>query len=96
MSKPTAAERAHLAKVAQLPCCVCGYWPVEVHHLTGAGMALRASHYDTIPLCAQHHRTGGYGVAIHAGQKTWEAKFGLQRDLLERVRQELRITSIAE
>lgn len=29
-----------------------------------------------------HHRTGGYGVAIHAGQKTWEKRYGTQRDLL--------------
>lgn len=90
MSKPSAAERAHMAKVAQLPCCVCGAWPVEIHHLTGAGMALRASHYDTIPLCPMHHRTGGFGVAIHAGQKTWERRFGFQYDLLERVRAQLR------
>jgi hypothetical protein len=94
MSKPNAAERAHMAQVASLPCCVCGYWLVEVHHLTGAGMALRASHYDTIPLCAQHHRTGGYGVAIHAGQRTWEKNFGMQRDLLERVQSELGVTLI--
>lgn len=85
--KPNAAERAHLGKVAALPCRVCGYWPVEVYHLTGAGMALRASHFDAIPLCAMHHRTGGYGVAIHAGQKTWKAKFGKQHDLLDEVRQ---------
>lgn len=50
-------------------------------------MALRASHFDAIPLCAMHHRTGGYGVAIHAGQKTWKAKFGKQHDLLDEVRQ---------
>jgi hypothetical protein len=56
------------------------YWPVETRHLTGAAMALKASNYDTLPLCAMHHRTGGFGVAIHAGQKTWEKKFGYQRD----------------
>jgi hypothetical protein len=65
-----------------MPCCVCGTWPVEVHHITGAGMALRASHFDTIPLCPTHHRLGSYGVAVHAGQKEWERQFGAQRELL--------------
>jgi hypothetical protein len=61
--------------------------------LTGAGMALKASNYDTIPLCASHHRTGGFGVAIHAGQKTWEKKFGYQRDLLNSVLNGMRATT---
>jgi hypothetical protein len=48
-------------------------------------MALKASNYDAIPLCAQHHQTGGFCAAIHDGQKTWEKKCGYQRDFLERL-----------
>jgi len=33
----------------------------------------------------------GFGVAIHAGQKTWERTYGSQRDLLETVRAQLQM-----
>jgi hypothetical protein len=35
-----------------------------------------------IPLCHAHHRTGGHGVAVHAGRRTWEDKFGTEDELL--------------
>jgi len=88
----TKQERIHLDRVARLGCIVCrdlGYddSPAEIHHPRAlAGMGQRASHYDAIGLCPAHHRTGGYGVAIHAGQKAWEAKFGTELELLEKVR----------
>lgn len=85
--KPTKSEREHMDRVAQLPCMVCGTHPVELHHpRRGMGMAMRASNLDVIPLCAAHHRTGGFGVALHAGQKTWESIFGTESELLERLR----------
>lgn len=86
------AEREHLSKLVSLGCIVCrnlGYRdsPAEVHHIrAGNGVGQRSSHFDTLPLCPGHHRTGGHGTAIHAGQKTWEAKFGSERKLLEQVR----------
>lgn len=77
-----AAEREHLAKVAALGCIICRM-PAEIHHLRkGMGIGQRNSHFNVIPLCPNHHRTGGHGVAIHAGQKTWEANFGTESDLL--------------
>lgn len=88
----TAAERRHLDRVAALGCIVCinlGHAdsPAEIHHpRAGQGMGQRASHFDAIPLCPLHHRTGGHGVAIHAGQKTWEKKYGTERALLEQVK----------
>jgi hypothetical protein len=30
-----------------------------------------------------HHTNGGYGVALHAGQKAFEAKYGTESELLE-------------
>lgn len=88
-----AAERLHLSRVASLGCIVCritGYefTPAEIHHpRTGMGMSQRASHFDAIPLCHIHHRTGGHGLAIHSGQKTWEAKFGTELELLAQVKE---------
>lgn len=87
-----AAERRHLGLVAGLGCIVClnnGFpeTSAEIHHpRAGQGMGQRASHFDAIPLCHTHHRTGGHGVAIHAGQKTWEEKYGTERELLEQVK----------
>jgi len=79
-------EKQHLAKVAELGCIICKS-PAEIHHpRKGAGMGQKSSHFDAIPLCHVHHRTGGHGIALHAGQKTFEANFGTEMELLERVK----------
>lgn len=84
--KATAAERAHLDAVAQLPCLICGAWPVELHHLrTGQGMGQRASHFEVLPLCPYHHRYGGFGVAIHGGTQEFQRNYGSETELLARV-----------
>ena len=88
----TSAERRHLSKVAALGCIVCrrqgyGESPAEIHHPRSlAGMGQKAPHSHAIPLCPPHHRTGGHGVAIHAGQRTWESIYGTELELLEEVR----------
>ena len=67
----TKAEKARLDAVAQLPCAVCGCYGVHVHHIrTGIGMGRRASNFQTIPLCPEHHQgnTGIHGM----GRKAWE------------------------
>lgn len=57
---PTAAEKAHMAYVASLPCLVCGA-PSTCHHVTGyadrMGRVSR-SHWRVVPLCneAPHHQ----------------------------------------
>jgi hypothetical protein len=82
----TKAEKQHLSKVAELGCLIC-HMPAEIHHLrAGMGLGQRNSHYNIIPLCHSHHRTGGYGVAIHAGQKAFEAQFGTEMELLEKLK----------
>jgi len=87
----TKEERNHLQRVADLGCIVCRqqfdvFSPAEVHHLrAGCGTGQRVSHYRTIPLCPPHHRTGGYGVAIHAGQKMWEEIYCTEESLLTQV-----------
>jgi hypothetical protein len=93
-------ESDHLSKVASLGCIACynlGFLdsPAEIHHIrAGQGMSQRASHFETIPLCPTHHRTGGYGVAIHAGQKTWEAIHGTEISLLEQVHEFIGFTML--
>ncbi len=84
----TAAEKHHLETVAGMGCIVCSRAgnpgvPAEIHHIrAGQGTGQRASDYLVIPLCHDHHRTGGPGVAIHAGQRQWEALYGSELDLL--------------
>ena len=85
----TKAEQRHLSAVAELGCIACrrmGYMdtPAGIHHIrAGMGMSQRNDNYHVLPLCGIHHQTGGHGVAIHAGQFTWEAKFGTELELLE-------------
>lgn len=101
MSKSkTKAEKQHLDRVAALGCIVCrnlelGETPAEIHHCsTGTGLSVRADNYHCIPLCHIHHRTGGNGMAIHAGRKSWEANFGTELELLAKVHEELGLVAI--
>lgn len=79
----TKAERTHLNKVAELGCIICRM-PAEIHHLrTGVGLGQRSG--KVIPLCPSHHRTGGHGVAYHAGKRLFEANFGTELELFNKV-----------
>jgi hypothetical protein len=79
-----------MSKVATLGCLICSNPQVELHHITTQkGMGRKNDNYSVIPLCHAHHRTGGYGIALHAGTKTWEANFGSQADLLAQVLREV-------
>lgn len=84
----TKDEKNHYDKLAQLGCVVCkregwGFSMAEIHHMRSKAGAGRKNHWSlSIPLCPNHHRTGGFGIAIHAGQKTFEAKFGTEAELL--------------
>ena len=83
------SEKEHLSKLADLGCIVCflnGYegTRAEIHHIRkGQGMGQRSKHEKAIPLCHAHHRTGGYGIALHAGQAAFEKKYGSEEYLLE-------------
>lgn len=75
----TADEKRYMSRVAELGCIVClrmGYQgtPAELHHpRRGTGMGQRASHYDVIPLCPEHHRgkTGLHGLGTKGFPKHW-------------------------
>lgn len=91
MSDATAAEERYMGRVAGL-CCVLCRWhlrihdsPALVHHVrTGTGK-MRASHYDTIPLCPRHHDF--YPLSLHVlGVKRFVSIYGISEiDLLRAV-----------
>ena len=91
MIKPTKAQLRHWERVRALGCMICQR-PPEIHHITGAGMAKRASHWDVIPLCFDHHSAQtplGFGQAVHKGTRTFEANYGTQLEMLNKVRERL-------
>jgi hypothetical protein len=75
MSKLTAKDKKYFAKVTELGCCICRQ-PPQIHHCTGAGMGLRSSNRDVMPLCHYHH-VGAEGIHT-IGVRTWEKKYGTQ------------------
>ena len=83
LKQPRQKDRDHLARVAALPCVICGYWPVHVHHCICDRYSQRkASDYETIPLCHEHHM-GAAG--IHSGKASWVEKYGPDHGYLPRV-----------
>ena len=73
-------EKKHLSKVAEIGCILCFRLgtpgtPAEIHHpRKGTGMGQRASHYDAIPLCPEHHRgdIGIHGMGVKAFIKHYQ------------------------
>jgi len=79
----TEAAKRHMENVARLPCVICGWFPVEVHHcISGRFGSRKASDFDTIPLCLLCHR-GPEG--IHSNKAAFEAAHGPDTDYLPRV-----------
>ncbi len=79
---PTKAEKAHMARVAEMPCIVCGDEPVSVHHaLTGSGG--RRNHMLVLPLCYRHHQ-GKDGIHT-VGRPIWQLAYGTETELLAKV-----------
>ena len=85
---PTKAEREHLNKVASLGCLVCQR-PANVHHIRpiGLGMGMRSGHYQTIPLCREHHQ-GQF--SIHNCKQEFESMYGTEQELLHRTLKEIK------
>jgi hypothetical protein len=56
--RPGLDDRRYLDFIRRQPCCApacVARPPSHAHHITGAGMALKADDKDTMPLCARHH-----------------------------------------
>lgn len=63
MPKPTADDRRHMAKVAELPCVACGRYGVHIHHVTSNGyQRLTKRHDRVVPLCPECHQHGPQAV----------------------------------
>lgn len=75
----TREEKQYLDALADLGCAVCRRMgcpgtPAEIHHpREGVGGARRASHWQAIPLCPEHHRgrTGVHGLGTKGFPKRW-------------------------
>jgi hypothetical protein len=80
------AAREHMGLVAQLACVCCNRYAVVVHHvIMGRFARRRASDFDTIPLCSDHHDPGIPG-SLHHSPAAWRTRFGLDTDHLEPTR----------
>jgi len=46
------------AFIRKKPCVICGARKAEVHHeqITGRGIGIKCSDYETVPLCKECHR----------------------------------------
>ena len=83
--------KRYMREVAEMGCIVCkrmGYpgTPAELHHpRAGTGAGRRASDWDVIPLCPEHHRgkTGIHGLGTKGFPKHWGFD---EQDLLSEVR----------
>jgi len=68
---PTAEERRHWDRVAELGCVVCRQ-PAEIHHVTGQATRmgrLPRRHDRVVGLCPRHHRLtapGGHLESVEA------------------------------
>jgi len=59
----SAFGRAHLARVHELPCGVCGASPVEAHHvLEGRTPGRKSPDALAIPVCVSCHRDEHNGI----------------------------------
>ena len=84
----TKGEREHMSKVASLGCLVCQR-PANVHHIRpiGLGIGMRSGHYQTIPLCYDHHQ-GQF--SIHNCKEQFEAMYGTEEELLHRTLKDIK------
>ena len=90
--RPNLAERKWMKAIANYGCIACELdgllSPAEVHHIRKhTGMGLRPSHFDILPLCASHHRTGK--ISVHLGKKAFIEKYGTEQQLQKLVRERI-------
>lgn len=91
---PTVAEREWMDAIVAYGCVACridgnGFRPAAVHHILRAGV--RMGHLFTLPLCDPgHHQNGGqHYPSRHPWKARFEAKYGTEAELLERLRNEI-------
>lgn len=105
---PTKREAQRIQAMMKLGCVACAvlgipYANVECHHLLDGGV--RMGHWFTLPLCAGHHQ-GRFTtlqrkllereqrVGISDGRKRFNAVYGTERALWERVQDRLKLPKV--
>ena len=78
---------AQIAALGCIPCKRMGYYwaPAEIHHVRKLRTSKKRKNAPRIPMCYWHHRGGGYGVALHAGEKEFEKNYGTVDSMLDEV-----------
>lgn len=83
----TKRSKQYLDFIRKQPCLVCGVNPSQAHHesLTGRGVGIKCSDFETIPLCPDCHRLRhtlgkasfslAYGINYSAEIKKYQAQF---------------------
>lgn len=79
-------DKIRAEKLIDTGCIACrllghGYAPGEIHHIRRFGG--KRDNAPFICLCEKHHRTGGKGVAVHAGRKAFAEAIASEERLLE-------------
>ncbi len=86
---PPARDKAYLRRVAALPCAHCDRpGPSQAAHADeGKGFAIKASDYETFPLCADGPgRRGCHSLIGASGTFTREQRRALEREYVARTR----------
>lgn len=94
----TAAGTWHMANVKGVGCVVCGSY-AEAHHPLTMRQGSRASDFDTIALCFNHHSKQSplpFGQAIHNGTESFCRQYGSEATLLEQTRLKLRLAGLPD
>lgn len=82
-------KHEHDQRLIQIGCIVCRrmgvYSPTTIHHIRKLSTSKKRKLAPKIPLCPAHHQYGGYGVALHAGEKAFEKNYGSVIDMLNEV-----------
>lgn len=64
LNRLNSAERAHLARVKELPCSVCDEpGPSEAHHI------VQGQQFTAVALCVECHR--GPVLGLHGQRRAW-------------------------
>jgi hypothetical protein len=82
----------HLARVAELPCCICEAFgevqqsPTQVHHTFSERWGTdKTPDIEAIPLCEGHHlgHLDRSKLAIHANKTSWVLHYGADHEYIE-------------
>ena len=70
----SAAEKRHMARVAELDCIITDH-AATIHHVRRCGMP--RSHFMVLPLSPEEHQVE-YAGSLEHGKESWEARRGCQ------------------